>query len=379
MFLAIAGAACSENEPSLPEPAEIEHWTATPTFVTKGGVHNGDSIFFQDVFLGAFDYDGGVVVRGTENNVVFLDAHGVVSRVVGRRGNGPREFASILAIIPHDGGIVVWDAINRRLTTLRAQEIAFQRPIALPQSHEVIGLLSDGTVVSTFWWLSATGLAAPVPEGSIRQYFLWSEQKDEPLILGGGTEPPPPAVRYDVERDGRMSTVTTQLGSSCLPAWRHAAVGDRILLADSKNGILLSLEESGRKQVLFKHSAVSVTAEVVENVNRMLETRRADGRLPPQAERAFWDRIGEVGEPLPSVWGKMIVDYSEGRRVWLRRASCFDPDSPEVWEILGGQGQLEAIVEMPSRTRLLAVNGKRLLGVITDDLGVESVAVFEAR
>jgi hypothetical protein len=75
----------------------------------------------------------------------------------------------------------------------------------------------------------------------------------------------------------------------------------------------------------------------------------------------------------------MIVDYSEGRRVWLRRASCFDPDSPEVWEILGGQGQLEAIVEMPSRTRLLAVNGKRLLGVITDDLGVESVAVFEAR
>jgi len=84
--------------------------------------------------------------------------------------------------------------------------------------------------------------------------------------------------------------------------------------------------------------------------------------------------VGEIGEPL-AVWDRLRADPSG--RIWLRHADC--RPSPEVrrWSVVDLDGDDVGSVDVPSKLRLLAVRGRRVVATCWDDLDVEHLIAYE--
>jgi hypothetical protein len=195
----------------------------------------------------------------------------------------------------------------------------------------------------------------------------------------GAVEPPSASPGLVFLGEKGAVGATYYLGSSCLPEARHVVTNDGFLVADSRDGILYSFDRSGDKRILHQATQrATVSAGAVEAVERFIRgSERMSGRATRRSKESVRGQIGQVGDPLPSVWSAMVQDVSG--RVWLRRASCFSADSIETWEVFDDRGKLLATVRVPQTIRILSVNRDRLIGVVTDHLDVGHVAVFRIR
>jgi len=90
-----------------------------------------------------------------------------------------------------------------------------------------------------------------------------------------------------------------------------------------------------------------------------------------------WSRRESTPRPCAAcrwVYRRFVAD---GATLWLEQHTAGQVEGPSTWAVFGHDGEYRGTAALPTGFRLLAVRGDRVLGVWTDDLGVEYVRVHE--
>jgi hypothetical protein len=361
-------ASCEAGEPvgRGPPASQPALWRLADTaeFLNPGGAFAGDSVFFLGVLDGGLSPNGDAVVTlgRTANTVVFIDASGQIAQVLGGRGDGPNEFSGAPRILRASEQLFVLDSRRGRIRALGRRSFGEPRRFEPIARHSVLGVLDDGTVVMEPTSLVRFDEGRDTVLASTPYLLLTSAKVD---TLPGPAAPTPPAFP--------VTPTSSLFVRECLPTTHYAIAGSKIIIADASVGLLMSLDRSGAIDTLYHSTQRSmVTQEMVGAGLSLFE----DLGEPGQRE-AFLERLGQVGDPLQSVWSALLWD---GRSLWLQHAyPCFDSDRTEahIWDVIDIEsGSRVATLQTPANLRLLAHATDRVLGVFTDELGVEYVGVY---
>jgi len=391
----LSGAACSagDEQPATHDPAgvPIRRAATSPTFsVTGGPSPGGDSIFFYQVVHGAFVEEGvAISLASGGSRIIVLDPAGRVLRTLGPPGSGPGEFGGITGLHSAGERLLVWDSRNARVTTFgkdgTAEAFALRAPEALS-----VGVFDDGTLVTAplprpltrtqTEDLVRTGARAAL--GEPRRLASWSPSGAAAGVILGAPERGPHYFSVDFLDGDRVVSSTFSPYAGCLPRPLEAVAGELLLVADPEAGSVFAIDrENNRKLLASSFRRNPVTEEAVTSVERWMErtavSMNGRGMRGPteQSRSETLERAGRVGEPLRSVWSRLLVNRG-AHEVWLLRATCNSESPVDVWDIVSIDGGTTATAELPSNLRVLAVDGDRVLGIQKDALGVESVVVL---
>jgi hypothetical protein len=323
-----------------------------------GDVLGGTAAAFHGIDGVAQLTNGSIVVleRATQE-VRFFSRTGAISARVGRRGNGPNEFAAMLLVpaVTYDS-IVILDGTNRRVSVLSLQgEFLASYPLGGPVGAPK-GMLSGSRLV-----------------GSVGAYI-------------GGREGVSMAITaYMVAdlRSGSRDTVavdTAHMVTARAPASRRffsnylpfdsrpsMAVGRGVYYFTWGNrGEILEYNDSGALRRMFRvrGATTRVSQRDFDDAVESFSLRMADPAL-------VRGHFGEVPRPeyLP-VWDRLLVD--ELGFVWAALHPR-DVNDPPYWSVFGPNGDMISSVVLPLGLDLRQVGESFVLGVWRDSDGVEYV------
>ncbi len=279
---------------------------------------------------------GNLLVANGRHEIIQFDAAGSWMATFGRSGDGPGEFQALWDIFPRDdGSILAYDPSASRITRFQPDadpEIALL-PVsfALPSgpsvldSDEIVGILAELTQSTLPPGAQARGSA----------HLVWSDANWR-------------AFDTVMTLPGRMYTSNSRglTVSARSPDVLSVASANRVYVASTDVPDIQVLDSARHPSlVLVLHLP---TAEV--------EARReADGGIQG------------------SLFDKLAV--TRGNTLWVRLPG---PQDAAVWEwqLFDASGNAEARVRTPRQLRITQVSEDRVLGVWTDDLGVQTVRSF---
>ena len=333
--------------------SDAKVWTTTTQFSSGPGDTLATEL--QEIVRATFAPDGSLW-NTTGSSIMVLDGNGLVQRHVGRRGEGPGEFQTLLSLgAVSDGSMFTAELSSGRLTQL-GQDGFVQRIVNHLRLYsgaseiEPITMLTDGRVLAVPWqWRLNRG-------GQQGLAGMSASRDAVPLLVYG--------------RDGKLvDSLGTWQGlerSHGLPI-RLA----RSVVYDARSDATVVGVSDSLDLSLFVGTALKL---------RLIAPRGT--RQPTPDETVGWNdavvrAMGTLGQPLVKVAeenatahalpviGGVVVD--DARNVWVgeyvvptarvRRWYVYSQTG-----LLLGQLELPALVEafVPSRTELLDVLGDRL-------------------
>lgn len=332
----------------------LEGDTDTPLFEIRGAVELAD---------------GGVAVAdGGNHRIVFYDPVGAIRFTTGRQGEGPGEFQrlGLLAKGPADS-LLVWDSQVRRVSVL-APTGEFTRSYSLETTDDVpfasvIAVYGDGSFLATGF----VDTGGEPPGGGRRSYAVPSYHfsADGEFRAASGN--------YST---GESYFETVERGFSVFPALFaseafRVPVQDQLLTATSdvyelryrsRDGTtLMIVRREPRRRGISAEARSAMIDALVEDA-RQEQAERLEGVLTQQ----------EVPEFLPEL-SEIFADRLG--RVWVREFEVPEPASM-TWIIYGGDGLQVGSLSLPARFEPSDAGVDFVLGVATDDFGVESVVRY---
>jgi hypothetical protein len=345
-------------------------WTiATKPELAIGDAMAEDEYMFQSISAARLLPDGRVVVA--DNGLLEIRMYGKDGKFlqrIGRRGSGPGEFAYIPALwLTSKGKIAAWDARTRRITIYTG----------------------DGN-------LENTHKLAVSPIGSNIQVYLGSFSNDEVALAAlaygeRGLEAAPD--RWIIGRFTLDGKFVASLGE-VRGMWRTTVIGSvpfspvpaYVIHRDS-----LYVAEGFESEIAVRNSRGAVIRKIglpsaqpvdADAVWATLETRARQrgkkvavdhlehGRVDrgdrfPQIGGMLWDDRGYI-------WIKVYDPFVDS--VWLKSSAVL-PAAGGEWRVIRMDGSIITTVRMPDAIMPLEIKGNKLLGVATDEFGVERVVV----
>lgn len=360
-------------ENSAPAQAGSDLWALSPTPTVEIGATDEDdpARLFSQIRSMDRQSDGSiVVVDGQSNEIRRFDSSGRHLSTSGGSGTGPGEFlmANLIIGLPADT-IVVHDQLQARISVFRpdgSHERTTQLS-ALPgfsPAMTPLGLSSDDRIV-------IRGMPAPPPAafgpGVVQATAHLADVET-------GRMDPLAHVPFAIgatDRQGQSLPVLPLV----VPAQAVAADGLWVSRPPGPELRKIGWDGSVDRIVRFSDAGLPLTAE---QRDRIVAWQR--------------DRLSAapVDAPDPAVlsslpaFSRMISDR-EGH-IWIQEGAD-DPDpanwefgaprgSP-VWRVLSPQGQWLGSIRMPEEFQPHAIGANWVLGVRTDDLGVEFVQLYE--
>jgi hypothetical protein len=314
------------------------------------GGSEADALFFVSAAERLAHGDIVVADAGNHRLDVF-DASGRKVRSLGREGRGPGEFSHPAWVGVHGDTLLVWDAVQSRLTRFDTAGtlIGTDPPVTdLSSFARVVGRRDDGSLLVA---ASAEGEWRP---GAYRDLLLiaWMRsggRRDTVAIAPGdeqfGTRSP----------DGRVTETTT------LPFGRRtlvAAHGGRVYVGTADSPVIVaSSDGKGWDTVATVPAPPAVTRQDVADywarlrvVSGHAPPRPPDGIQYPSRYPAYTDlHVSPVGD----VWVALPSRPSE----WNVRGR---------WLVFAPDGTLRGGVEIPGRNRILQVGDGWILVAGTD-------------
>ncbi len=368
-----AGVEIVENQEAAWAPGE--EWTiaAQPAFEV-GSLDGDDSQLFNGASSPRLRSDGSVVVAdGGSAEVRAFDAQGDFLWAAGGRGEGPGEFQTLrwIALLPGDS-IMAYDFRSRRVTILGpdGQLVRTYTPDTAEDALAAspVTLLEGGRV------LAAAGVRFSGGEGPARE-VTWPETSYFVTDLEGArldSLMTVPSVEMLVLRDEGSIAVAPP------PIARRGFVGARGNHIVSGQSQAIDLAVRDATGALVRRVRLGVEGDVP--VDGDLE-RAIEGRLGPDADpeqlRAQLRTLADV--PLPDRYP--VVEEAIVERdgtIWLRIwRPPWSNDGASGWRVFDPSGAYLGDVKVPAGFRIFSVEGDRLLGVYSDDLGVERVRMYD--
>jgi hypothetical protein len=358
--------ACSGSEPPSLESLE---WHTSETPVVRIGVDDGDTHYqlhqVQDVQRFS---DGRIVLAsGGSNEVRFYEVDGRYQGESGGPGDGPGEFRSLSSVAVAAGdSLIALDRGNGRVSILDPSGRYVRSGVAESPGRALspvkVHVLGDGSVLIS--------------------YVRGHRPSDPPGLFRGSA----PLVRYSP--DGEILNVVADMpGDEWYYSEEHSTLSDRPFgrkghLAVGQNEIYIG---SGEAEVLvFKTSGElsrtmaveppeAVTADHIRAYGEERLQRVSDADRRPAIQR----QLAEMPYPqtMPSYAG-LLVD-SDGN-LWTKEFA-FPSRSAVRWKVRSQEGGVIATVSLPAAFRPSFADSQHIGGVITDELDVEYVVIFQLR
>ena len=349
-----------------PEMAAPFQFSAQPRY--RHGANPGDYAF-QRIIAGRLFPDGGAVVYDEPNGeLVVLSPEGTTHDVLARRGEGPGDVGYISVIVTLDQDhVMVADSRLARVTHFVAGSVARTVDIRIADGLAVRGIGSSGHL------LLITG--------------VWSTGFEEEWLPGH-------MARLDMDT-GTLDTIASFDHMSRAPqglrwnpigaaGWVTVATGQFVYARSDRPEIAWRLPDGTVTQIVRWQA--EPPAPLTEDLLAGFEAgfREGNQRANPGASDADIDRMtaddvaryhAVLGHPMP-LFNTPIGD-AEGR-IWLPAylPGGWRVDAPE-YTVISASGEWLGTVEVPPRLRILDVAGGLVLGVLRDEMDVQSVVVYE--
>ena len=314
----------------------------------------------------AFFGDGGVVATNQEQELLVFSADGTPEGVIGRKGEGPGEFLSLYSVSAFGDTVVTFDRYNRVAFFHRSGDFLgsglLPFPVSLPAGVRATNgqhFFAKKEELPTAEMQS--GNSSELIEG--RAHFLrftledGSFGTDTVLTLPGITwmkigagsivdRPIYPSPHFSVNDNGVVM------------GWS----GEPQLWEFNQRGELIRIIEVHLPQMEFGSAERSRWCEPSEPGATPCTFRKADGSL---TDLVF-------PEHNPFFAGLML---SSDGWLWLRRMPDGPADPNQLWWILDPTRRIVAEVKFRSNYSIVDAVGDVVLGVSTDDLGVETLVL----
>lgn len=373
-------------------PGAPATWTVAPEPELKigGGTavrSEDDSTLFQTIQSAHLLPDGRIVVADRGLNVVRVYGPDGALRVeFGGPGEGPGEFGRISGSwITPDGEVAVWDAGSQRIATFRldGELVSSHRPEMSGDSRHPMGppqpfldAFGDGDAL----------LASLGPRKAARGEVV--------------------ADRTELARFGLDGELEARLGE--VPGMRRAggrrpvpfspmphtvALGDSVFTAEGYGPAIIVRGPGGDSARTLELPGLARREIDPDRVWSELEAElRRRGRLDPEASvedmaggpLPLRDRFPHVADLLADDRGRIWVKGYElpDDALWLSGqpgGSALWPDPGGEWWVVRPDGEAVATVQMPEDVRPLDVSNGRIVGVVHDEMDVESLVVHAIR
>jgi hypothetical protein len=301
--------------------------------------------------------DGRIVVANNQVELRFFDATGRYLTTVGRRGRGPGEYEQLLRVFRAAGDtLLAWDVPFRRID-VRDPNGKLIRGFNIPNASSFAGLGGHGAVFV--------------------EYRLPDRQK-----LGVQQDT---VILRELHEDGTAGDLVARLPGTWHEmrlargggAWRGVELSGSAMLAGGAHGaVYVQGDEFTAYWFGDGGKLVAITRVRIPQTRVTAADRREnERRLSEQIARNPQVRV-DPGQPpllyathLPQVT-RLVVD-SEGR-AWLRRWTRYDSRAAE-WIVLERFGAPIARVTMPAALQPNDIGADYVLGLLSDDDGVQSI------
>ena len=346
--------------------AQPPRWSARlDEGLVLGGTGAGSELYRVGVALRL--RDGRFAVADAGNyRVAFFDEAGTFLYSTGRQGEGPGEFQQLTLLARSlADSLVVWDRALLRISVLApsgdfVHSLRLESTEAVPFAT-VSGVYNDGSFL-------ASGVADIGSEGITagRHSYpspVYHFSRDGQFLDGAGLYPT--GESYFEMSDGGGFSILPPLFAQTV---RRLAVGTRFLFTSSARYELRFLTQNGVAVQFVRRDprARPVTAEIRRAA---VASRVADIQIDSRELILSILSEMDVPEVLPEL-GAVFVDGLE--RVWVEE---YEPAVQDVseWHVYSPDGSLLAMIDLPTRFRLTDAGTDFLLGVMTDEFGVETV------
>jgi hypothetical protein len=343
---------------------------STQPIVRIGDALGDDAYLFKSVSGTVWLPDGRIVVADDDlAEIRLFAADGRFLKRFGRNGPGPGEFRGIAGLwLTSKGLIAAWDPLNRRITLLSI-DLGMQgvQTLRLPPEAAnpdvLVGAYAndDVLIASLAWGKADAGLPAP-DRIRLARFALTGEFKG---LMG--------------EKRGlwRMDRYVLAFTSVMYAALNR----DTIYISDGYENHFGVIDPRGTQvRTVLAPAVKEVSADVAwKTLEVQLRERQRtlflqylrDNRVP--REKRFPKIGGLLVDDVGLIWLKAYDPLSDAH--WLKEGYASWPGRGGEWRVVQRDGKLVGTVQMPAAVRPLLIKGNRLLGVATDELGVQYVVV----
>ena len=342
-------------------------WRLAPPDLTIGQ----DSVsFFADVADVLVRDDRVYVADGGLGRIVAFDrTTGQVIATAGRRGRGPGEFQFLSwiddcggdTIFTSDSGLDRVSVFSQDLDHLRTFRLESQRLTAIQcaGASTLVGItrnpdpmLSLGRgILTESTWRAAHDIVVFEPDGSFRRVldtFLGQERYREANPRGYSDYAHLWGLRVVFESSPQGFVVGTGETSSLVRYDMDGNLLDTLALREAR--------------------ATVSRAHVDAHIRNRIERAERLGRDIP-GTRSFWAEY-----PYPShlpAYSKALVTVTGF--VWVERFPEPYTEQPFGWKVFTPAGTSAATLDVPRRLELMWVGETHVAGVVTDELGIQTV------
>lgn len=351
--------------------------------LTVGEADGAEEFLFGRIASVARDGEGNLVVAdGRAGEIRVFDALGRHVRTFGRRGEGPGEFGVLGGAWPAtDGGVAAVDRRTGRVTRFDAEGalIGTARFSGVGETAglEAMGMAGPEVVVSRM-----TDLGMP-PDDEAAMQDLHETLKDEGepvLFLRHGVDGG--LIDTLARRRGRrsVSSMTEEGGMAMVQVLRvpfsrqpsaAGSTGEIAITGGGEYEVVLFGEDGVPRRIVRLGEAPPLRTDAhldafVRNSGNPFLTDDASIRAMVEMYQGL-----PLPERLPGYTGLLFADTGE---LWARRYRLPGGESTH-WDVFGANGHHLGRVEVPTSFRIQEVSRGQVVGIATDELGVERVEV----
>ena len=323
--------------------------------------------------------DGSIAILSAGTYEIRLfDADGDLLQTVGRQGQGPGEFMEPLgARFSRDGGGVVVDAVNQRMTTFDTQW-KVEREERIPYPIGPRATLDSGGPPLEGGVIAIPSLGMSVREVARRAEGVYEDSLVIEVVYEGRRQVTLRRLRgrsFQSRVDGGGIVKVIPFGEEALYVW----AGDRIVLGTSHSLDFAAFDPSGKtigryrlQGQLREPTSTDWALYQARLRQEFAGTRTVAGVLidrPTQAERFLSE--APRGDWLP-LFDALHIDRAA--RLWAREYGALG----EVawWQVATVPEGVVARVPLPSGAVLLDAGDDYVLVLERDELGVEMVRMY---
>lgn len=370
-----AGVRIVENR--APAWARGNEWlVANQPTVTIGAVEGGEHEVLSHV-VGAVRLSDGTIAVGDASafRVNIYDATGRYMTSFGGSGAGPGEFG-LMGLIGrlHGDSIGVWDRRRKRVTVFSKTGQARTGTSATVAGEIVpaIGWRDDGSVIVTSTITFGEALSAEPGEGRTQNHFIRvspdgaSETTlvlpgQEVLVTRSGRSYLPQKVLFGRDSYLAVSAAGFVSGENSTFELRKRSWDGRLIAIIRKSGSAKAVTDSDlaiananaertRQQMLRVAGAPARGADA---------EALANSKVPHRSTHPYFDDL--------------VIDASD--HVWARESSV--QTGTQSWFVFGPDGIWLGTVSLPGNLKVTDIGEDYILGTCQDELGVESVQLYE--
>ena len=350
--------------------------SASPVLSIETAEEEGDFVL-HEVQAAVFRSDGSLAVGlGSARQVLLFGSDGELRTVFGGLGEGPGEFRWVgsIAVLPGDS-MAVFDSFTRRIQIFDssgrlARALTPEPERAAPWDwEELLPTPSGGFILAFHGRFRAGRVEHGVHRRSVSSFQL---SADGATLSEFG--PFPGTTQFNGPEG-----IHNLLG----PRVHFGIQGDRLIVGTADDEEFKVFDSEGHlvRIVRWPKEDRTLSRERIEEaIHRSV--RESSAEIPPAAV----DRIltYSMSLPFPEVfppYGDLRVSDDGyvwvGEDLWEDRMVPETPHSEQLWRIFDPAGVWLGELQTPKGLEVKDIRAGHVLGVLTDELGVESLRVYE--